>query len=574
MLSGVYVARRLMSFVLMFMLAATSAGVVLRLDAAAQKRPPATSSATQKRRSAAAAQTARPARQQSGSLSTEARAALSSVSAGSLRGHLSFIASDALEGRDTPSRGLDIAAEYIAAQFRRAGLEPVGDDVYFQTANMVLRERNLQGFELGMQADGERIAVGADEVSLAYGLGLQAADGALDIAGAEVVKVAFDNAVALDALQPAQVQGKVILTEIPNIRRAERTRWREMLQAQNNFMSTAERLNPALVVTIDRQNRRGGGRGAGRLRDASALPVTPVEARSRTPSVPVVGLHNAQAARLYDALKPGLNAVKFSMRLAAPVEKPVRLRNVAGLLRGSDPLLRDTYVLVTAHYDHIGMQTGAAAATGGDHIFNGANDDGSGTVSVIELASVLSTLKQRPRRSILFMTYFGEERGGLGSRHYGRNPIFPIDKTVANINLEQVGRTDDKEGARVATANLTGFDYSDVGTIFQTAGEQTGIRVFKHERNSDAYFSRSDNQSLADLGVPAHTLSVAYDFPDYHGLGDHWDKIDYTNLEKIVRMIGTGVLLIANNPEPPKWNESNPKAERYVNAWRERRLPK
>src|SRR5262249_12525836 len=157
----------------------------------------------------------------------------------SLRGHLSFIASDALEGRGTPSRGLDIAAEYIAAQFRRAGLEPVGDEGYFQTTS----------------------------------------------------------------LQP----------------------------------------------------------------------------------------HGA--------------------------ESPVKVRNVIAALRGSDPVLKDSYVLVTAHYDHLGIRAGAD-----DTIYNGANDDGSGTVSVIELAAALTSLKTRPRRSIVFMTFYGEERGLLGSRYYGQHP--------------------------------------------------------------------------------------------------------------------------------------------------------
>src|SRR6185295_12174145 len=138
-----------------------------------------------------------------------------------------------------------------------------------------------------------------------------------------------------------------------------------------------------------------------------------------------------------------------TLKLPAPVEKPVKVRNVIGLLRGSDPVLKDTYVLVTAHYDHLGMQAGNS----GDNIFNGANDDGSGTVSVIELAAALTTLKERPKRSLIFMTFFGEEKGLRGSRYYGRHPVFPIEQTVADMNLEQVGRTDSDEGPQVANAS-------------------------------------------------------------------------------------------------------------------------
>src|SRR6185295_14202810 len=256
-----------------------------------------------------------------------------------------------------------------------------------------------------------------------------------------------------------------------------------------------------------------------------------------------------------------------TLKLPAPVEKPVKVRNVIGLLRGSDPVLKDTYVLVTAHYDYLGMRPGNS----GDNIFNGANDDGSGTVSVIELASALATLKERPKRSLIFMTVFGEEKGLLGSRYYGRHPLFPIEKTVADVNLEQVGRTDSDEGPQLSNASMTGIDYSDVGLIFKAAGEMTGIKVYKHERNSDAFFGRSDNQALADQGVPAHTLSVAYGYPDYHGLGDHWDKIDYANMAKVNRSVAVGLAMIANNPQEPKWNEANPKTERYIKAWRARR---
>src|SRR4029434_6334443 len=100
-----------------------------------------------------------------------------------------------------------------------------------------------------------------------------------------------------------------------------------------------------------------------------------------------------------------------------------KVRNVIGLLRGSDPKLADTYILVTAHYDHLGIR----ANVEGDNIFNGANDDGSGTVSVMEIASALASMKRRPKRSIVFMTFYGEERGLVGSRYYGAHPIFPVE---------------------------------------------------------------------------------------------------------------------------------------------------
>jgi Peptidase family M28 len=487
--------------------------------------------------------------------SPEWRAALDRVSADSLRGNLSFLASDLLEGRDTPSKGLDIAAEYIAAQFRRAGLEPGGDNGYFQSARWIQLERPKDPFDCRIEIGGQTISLTAAQVSFPF-------EGALDLARAGMVKLDYADKEGLAALTAEQIGGRVVLAEIPDFRREDRSRWGDLLRARVQFFSRMMELKAALVVSVDRVNPVASGIDPGRLVDPER-PLAP----PATSQVPLITVHHPAAVKLYDESKPGPLASQFTIRAAAPIEKQITLRNVVGVLRGSDPVLKDTYVLVTAHYDHIGVRPGAA----GDSIFNGANDDGSGTVSVIELASALSSLKTRPKRSLVFMTFFGEEKGLLGSRYYGRHPIFPLKETVADINLEQVGRTDSTEGPQLANATMTGFDYSDVGTVFKAAGEQTGITLYKHERNSDLYFGRSDNQALADRGVPAHTLCVAFDYPDYHGAGDHWDKIDYDNMAKVDRMVALGLLMIADSTSEPKWNADNPKVARYAKASQENR---
>ncbi len=217
--------------------------------------------------------------------------------------------------------------------------------------------------------------------------------------------------------------------------------------------------------------------------------------------------------------------------------------------------------MLTAHYDHVGMR-----ATGDDKIFNGANDDGSGTVSVVEIASALAAVKERPKRSVLFVTFFGEERGDLGSHFYGRHPIVPLAQTIADLNLEQIGRTDATDGPQVGTASITGYDFSELPGIIATAGKVAGVKVYKNEEASDAYFSRSDNQALADVGIPAHTLCVAFDYPDYHKAGDHWEKIDYNNMAKVDRAVALALLHLASDTVPPKWNADNPKAKKYADA--------
>jgi Zn-dependent M28 family amino/carboxypeptidase len=169
------------------------------------------------------------------------------------------------------------------------------------------------------------------------------------------------------------------------------------------------------------------------------------------------------------------------------------------------------------------------------------------------------------------MTYFGEEEGLMGSSYYARHPVCSLENTVAQLNLEQLGRTDSSEGPQVSNATLTGFDYSNVSGFLLKAGELAGIKVYKHPRNSDAYFALSDNLALARAGVPAHTLTVAFDFPDYHAAGDEWQKIDYDNMAKVDRMLALALLMIADSDEAPHWNESNPRTAPYVKAWKERR---
>ncbi len=234
-----------------------------------------------------------------------------------------------------------------------------------------------------------------------------------------------------------------------------------------------------------------------------------------------------------------------------------KVRNVVGLLKGSDPKLAEEVVMVTAHYDHLGTR----AQGEGDRIFNGANDDASGTAGVVALARALG--KARPKRSVLFVTFWGEERGLLGSKYYGEHPVVPLAKTVADVNLEQIGRTDDSEAPRVNAVSVTGYDFSETVAALEAAGKVLGTGVQRHAQYSDPFFMRSDNAAMAAAGVPAHTICVAFEYPDYHGLADTADKLDYDNMTKVVKLAGLGILTIADAPQAPKWNKDNPKTEPY-----------
>ena len=442
------------------------------------------------------------------------------ISAESLRGHLSFLASDLLEGRYTPSRGLDIAAEYIAAQFRRAGLEPVGDDGYYQTARLMQLTPSSAEFEMKFQ-QGETV------LTVARGQAVTRSRHAVALDEAPVFRMGGADPAALDR---TQVRGSAVV--IDTVRGARRT------------IAALEKMAPAAIIRLVRnpvpqpraQLVEAGGLGAG---------------------VPLITVSDEHAVTALGDLKPGLSDWKLSLRVGAEQETPVKVHNVIGMLRGSDPALQDTYVFVTAHYDHLGL-----ASSGDDRVFNGANDDASGVASVIEIAAALAAREHRPKRSIVFMAFFGEEEGLLGSLYYTRHPILPLDKTVADINLEQLGRTDDTGGPQVGTATLTGFEYSDLPAIFQQAGDSAGVKVYALPNGGNEFFERSDNYSFAENGIPAHTAVVAVDFPDYHRVTDEWPKIDYDNMAKVDRMLALGVLGIADQEQPPQWNKD--KAGRYA----------
>jgi hypothetical protein len=449
-----------------------------------------------------------------------------------LKADISFLASDALEGRGTPSHGLDVAAEYIAAQFRRAGLEPAGDDDYFQTANYV----NVTPISEGMQFTVE--TANAAVTAKVSGMALQQA-AAADLSKVAALKVAGADAAGLAALTVDQVRGKVLVLDFPA--------GTNPMMIARQLPALAARLQPVLIVLL-RQGPQATNTRSG-LREVSAA------------TTPILVVWDDAVRTALGAAQPGNVDAQVSVHIPPPTSIPVKLHNVVGVMRGSDPALRDTYVLVTAHYDHLGTR----GAGEGDHIFNGANDDGSGTASVIEVANALAALPTRPKRSIVFMTFYGEELGLWGSRYYGAHPVFPLAKTVADLNLEQLGRTDVDDGSSVGLVNVTGFDFSTLTDAVVKAGSETGLQVVKNAQLNERYFAQSDNQALADSGVPAHTLSVGYMFPDYHKVGDEWPKIDYSNLALVDRTVAVAVYDVADSTDAPQWKDI-PQTQKYIKA--------
>jgi hypothetical protein len=483
------------------------------------------------------------------------RRALAAITPASLQAHLSFLSADPLEGRGAGTTGLDVAAEYIAARFRLAGLKPVGDDGYFQTTPRIRLAPATDGYRCRLSAEGRVLDVPPQQFALLTAVGANApAVRATQIEDAPVVKVPFGGQFPE---QMADAARAAVFTEIPATPtdQAERTAF---LERRREFLTRLTAFKPALVVELRRAPARSIDYFATRQLVDPAVKARPASGPT------VVALFGEAAAAAFDALPAGPTQASFSVRLSPPAETDAPQHNVIGVLPGSDPKLADTYVLVTAHYDGQGTRPGP------DRVWNSANDNGSGTVSVIEIAAALAAAGKHPRRSVAFIAFHGEESGLVGSRYYAEHPAIPLEKTIGGINIEMVGRTDDTEGDQRKRASVTGFDYSDVGEVLRRAGQQTGVTVFKHPKNSDPYFGASDNQALAAQGVPVHTVCVTFEYPDYHGAADTWQKIDYANMALTVRMIGTAVLNLAQSTIEPRWDPGVKAATRYLEAWKKR----
>jgi Zn-dependent M28 family amino/carboxypeptidase len=164
-------------------------------------------------------------------------------------------------------------------------------------------------------------------------------------------------------------------------------------------------------------------------------------------------------------------------------------------------------------------------------------------------------MNPHPKRSILFMTVFGEEEGLMGSSYYARHPLVPLKATVADINLEQMGRTDEKTGKEERAFAFTGPSFSDLPKIMTQAAKSEGIGVYRRD-DADDYFDRSDNYSFAQFGVIAHTVAVAFEYPDYHALGDTIDKIDFPNMAAVDRGVAAGLVALADEPGILQWSDA------------------
>lgn len=228
--------------------------------------------------------------------------------------------------------------------------------------------------------------------------------------------------------------------------------------------------------------------------------------------------------------------------------------NVAGILEGSDPILKEEYVVFSAHMDHIGIRSPNAE---GDSIFNGADDDASGTTAVLEIAEAYASLATKPKRSMIFLLVSGEEKGLWGSAYFAANPPVPTDRMVADLNIDMIGRN------WPDTIAAIGMEHSDLGEtlgIVNEAHPELGMTAIDDIWPDERFFFRSDHYSFAKEGVPA-LFFFNGTHEDYHGRDDEVDRIDVEKAVRISQLIFYLGYELANRLERPRWN---PESRRQI----------
>lgn len=523
------------------------------------------------------------------SLSAQNRApAIESIKREELRADLFFLASDAMRGRLTNTPEYDLAAEWIASRFARLGLAklPGAGDSYFQRFDLVTSrlgeanklligapdarrtaKLNEEFYPLNFSANGD---VKTAKIALA-GYGIIAPEynwndyANRDVKGAAVIVFDGDP----DSNNPKSVFDGLVTSDYAAAHR-------KALIAQQQGAAAL------LVVNVARAGGAGGGGPRGGFGNYWPKAAPRIEryqlseeaARIRIPVLQIsaaLAEHLLGGAQLETLQKQADSAggqvfvpASVPLELAASVSRAtVADRNLVARIEGSDPTLKNEAVIVSAHYDHDGAD--------GARVFNGADDNGSGTVAVLEIAQAyVEAAKQghRPKRTVIFAVWGSEERGLLGSWAWVAHPLWPLDKTVAALNMDMIGRNEEvpegggprfnglKPQTSASNANsvhVMGYSFNpELADMIKSANKETDLTLrMEYDNNRGNLVRRSDQWPFLMHRVPSVFFNTGL-HPDYHTTGDRPERIEYPKMERIVKLVYQSSWDVANTPKPPK----------------------
>jgi Zn-dependent M28 family amino/carboxypeptidase len=500
---------------------------------------------------------------------------IEAITAEQLKNYLYFVASDEMEGRDTPSRGLDLTAKFISMNLARWGLKPVGTNgSFFQYFGLIRKQ--LQPGQTSASINDQNFGIGEDFIAR---LNNGTATGQMVYVGHGLV-IKSKN---IDAYQGVDVKDKIMVVADAFPKGVNRSDFSGKPGEAFDFPSTYAHSHGAKGIIIVPNS---SALSFWEQRHKSSLnPSRPVPESHQTEGVPTIVASVKMVDAIFQGEKLNYETIKKQMsegvfgepfdlspskkaNLTVSVKvETLKTQNVVAVIEGQDPKLKDEYVAIGAHYDHVGI---GSANSNGDKIFNGADDDGSGTVAVLAIAEALSQ-GPRPKRSVLFVWHAGEEKGLWGSEYIVENPPVPINQIITQLNIDMIGRSKKNGDTNPRNINLSGPNEiyvigskmmsTELGELSESVNKSFLNLKFNYKYDApddpERFFYRSDHFNYAKKGIP---IIFYFDgvHEDYHGLSDHPDKIDYQKMEKVTRTIYATLMKLADAPSRPKVDKPLP----------------
>ena len=477
----------------------------------------------------------------------EASVGFESVRAGDMRAVLSFLASDALEGRETGERGLDLAARFLETQFSLNGLTPApGLQSMLQKFDLVMAQAT-ENTAITMQTEKnpeQQFHWLKDFYGLNLGVSSSSIHGDVVFAGYGISapEEKWDDYKNLD------VRDKLVLLlsarGLNSAQEGKLAALRTKLKFDNNQQSrTAQEkgaravliIGPASVPEAIKEFRRFLGSPRMSLAQASAHESGLINlVISEGMADALLSNSGATAQTIKEKIikdnKPMSRKLgKASVKIDIEIKQwPAVSQNVVAYLEGGDPTLKNQFVVFSAHYDHLGKRPDGT-------IFNGADDDGSGTTAIVELAQAFAGNPVRPKHSLLFIAHAGEEKGLLGSEYFTSNPLVPLESITTNLNIDMIGRNDSNSVYIIGSDHLS----SELHQINESANKTIGLNfdyTYNDVDDPNRFYYRSDHYNFAKHGIPI-IFYFTGTHEDYHRPGDDVEKINFDKMQKITQLI-------------------------------------
>ncbi|MDP6568504.1 MAG: M28 family peptidase [Candidatus Marinimicrobia bacterium] len=476
---------------------------------------------------------------------------LTTITARDLEAHVNFLASDVTAGRGTGQPGLQVAAEYIATQFHRLGLEPIGtDNSYFQKFEL-LKTRLTDNIGLVMiekGADGwsrEKFQYNEDFFVSPHGLtGSTETQAPIVFAGYGITAPNYD----WDDYADADVERKAVLIidgqpEIPGSDYFTGEAETHVGDVMEKVITARENGASAIVIAF---NPRSEMLFSDRMKrwerwltqDAMALPspISPapvffINKRTANRLLSVLGKSLMQIQEEVETgisgstILPGTNLL-FSVELE---KETVVTQNVVGYLSGTDPELNKEGIIFSAHYDHLGVDKEGT-------IWYGADDNGTGTSAILEIADAITSNPKRAKRSFLFLAIAGEEKGLLGSNYYTNHPLIPLEQTITNLNIDMIGRNA-ADSIYIIGSNMISQELHDMNEAAAGYLNNLGLNYrYNTLDDPNRFYYRSDHYNFAKRGIPV-IFYFAGVHEDYHQPTDTRDKINFDKMERVAKLV-------------------------------------